>query len=226
MASFYELVVFTSNLNSFADPILDKLDPNMDVSHRLYRHETHYQHGVHIKDLSALNRDLSRVIVLDHDAKHTSLHPQNAIIIPKWTGDTSDTALLDLIPLLESLVRRDVPDVREPIAALKGRPIAEAVAEYTAMESDHHTRARSAAGSLFGRALRTNDTPDTSAATAATAAAAAAADDDDDDDDDADADEGGASDKPDAAARPPRTVWGSLPNSSIFSRSTHAGSRN
>ncbi|KAI0566099.1 NLI interacting factor-like phosphatase [Gracilaria domingensis] len=155
MATFYEVVVFTSNLHSFADPILNKLDPNGYVVHRLYRHDTHYQHGVHIKDVSALNRDLSRVIVIDHDEKHTSLQPENAIIIPKWTGDTSDTTLLDLIPMLESLVRRDVADVREHIDILKGKPLIEGVAEYRALESVNASRSRSAAGSLFGRSAGT-----------------------------------------------------------------------
>lgn len=157
MASFYEIVVFTSSLNMYADPILDKLDPNLYISHRLYRAETHYRNGVHVKDLSRLNRDLSRVIVIDHDEKHVSMQPDNAIIIPKWDGDASDTSLLDLIPVLESVVRRDVNDVRQHIDVLKGKPLAEGVAEYRAL-ADAQMQAESARGtSLFGRAVDGGD---------------------------------------------------------------------
>lgn len=54
-----------------------------------------------MKDLSYLNRDLSKVIVLDTDAEHVSTHPENAIIIPKWKGDPSDKGLIAMIPFLE-----------------------------------------------------------------------------------------------------------------------------
>lgn len=148
MASFYEIVVFTSNMITYADPILDRLDPNQYISQRLYRAETHYKNGVHIKDLSNMNRELSRTLVIDHDERHVSMQPENAIIIPKWTGDTSDTALLDLIPLLEGVVREDFPDVREVASILRDKPIAVGVAEYRAMAAGRAERARSA--SMFG----------------------------------------------------------------------------
>lgn len=148
MATFYEVVVFTSNLISYADPILDRLDPTGSVSYRLYRAETHYKNGVHIKDISHLNRDLRNVVVIDHDEKHVSMQPENAILVPMWTGDPSDTALLDLIPLLEGIVREDIRDVREVTELLRGRGLAEGVAEYRAMAAARADRARSA--SVFG----------------------------------------------------------------------------
>jgi import inner membrane translocase subunit TIM50 len=54
-----------------------------------------------VKDLSYLNRDLSKVIVLDTDAEHIGTHLENAIIIPKWKGDPSDKGLVAMIPFLE-----------------------------------------------------------------------------------------------------------------------------
>lgn len=149
MAQFYEIVVFTSNLNSYADPILDKLDPNVYVAHRLYRAETHYKNGVHIKDLSHLNRALERVVVIDRDEKQVAMHSENAIIIPEWSGDPNDTALLDLIPFLESLVKMDVADVRDEVAVLKGKSVAEGVAEHRALAAGRAEQS-SRQSSLFG----------------------------------------------------------------------------
>ncbi|CDF34102.1 unnamed protein product [Chondrus crispus] len=155
LASFYEIIVFTSALDSYAEPILNKLDPNGYITDKLYRAETDYKRGVHIKNLDVLNRDLSRVVVIDHDAKQVGLHPQNAIIVPEWTGDSSDTALLDLIPFLEAMVNDDVADVREELKLLSDGDIAAAVAEYRAVAA---ARADNAAGAgagtgLFGHAI-------------------------------------------------------------------------
>lgn len=152
LASFYEIVVFTSALNSYADPILDRLDPNGYVAHRLYRAETHYRMGTHVKNLGALNRELERVVVIDHDPKHVAMQPDNAIIIPEWTGDPGDTALLDLIPFLESMVKEDVRDVREELKMLGEGDIAAAVAEYRAVAAARASTAASAPGSFFGHA--------------------------------------------------------------------------
>jgi len=57
--------------------------------------------GTIVKDLSYLNRDLSKVIVLDTKPEHVRLHPENAIILPKWTGDPQDRGLIAMIPFLE-----------------------------------------------------------------------------------------------------------------------------
>lgn len=148
LASFYEIVVFTSNLNGYADPILDRLDPNMYVSHRLYRAETHYRGGVHIKDISRLNRDEARVVMVDYNPRVVQMQPDNAVLIPEWSGDPTDTALLDLIPMLEGLVREDVADVREVLPVMRGKSVAEGVASYQAMANTRAEKARG--GSMFG----------------------------------------------------------------------------
>lgn len=61
-AQFYELVVYTSQLPTYADPILDRLDPHRCIQYRLYRDSTQYVGGVHARDLAKLNRDPSRVL--------------------------------------------------------------------------------------------------------------------------------------------------------------------
>lgn len=55
------------------------------------------------QDLSYLNRDLSKVIILDTHPEHVSAQPENAIIMPKWTGQPGDKGLVAMIPFLECM---------------------------------------------------------------------------------------------------------------------------
>ena len=48
---------------------------------------------------------------------HASLQPENALILPKWTGDPNDKTLVSLIPFLEYLANLDVADVRTVLAS-------------------------------------------------------------------------------------------------------------
>lgn len=48
-----------------------------------------------------MNRDLSKVILLDTNAEHAALQPENAIIIKPWEGKSGDRGLVDMIPFLE-----------------------------------------------------------------------------------------------------------------------------
>jgi import inner membrane translocase subunit TIM50 len=54
-----------------------------------------------VKDLSYLNRDLSKVIMIDTNAEHAALQPENAVIIKPWEGKGGERGLVDLIPFLE-----------------------------------------------------------------------------------------------------------------------------
>ncbi|KAK4531498.1 hypothetical protein CCYA_CCYA08G2355 [Cyanidiococcus yangmingshanensis] len=120
MAQFYEIVVFTSALPGYADPILDRLDPNGYITHRLYRHETKYRDGLHVKDLAKLNRDLRRTIIIDNDPRVFSLQSENGIEVAPWHGtEPDDKELLRLTAFLEWVVRNDVDDVRTVIASVR-----------------------------------------------------------------------------------------------------------
>lgn len=49
-----------------------------------------------------MNRSLNRVIVVDTNKDAVKFHPENAVILDKWTGDINDRTLWDLIPFLQS----------------------------------------------------------------------------------------------------------------------------
>lgn len=65
MSLCYEIVVFTTSLPSYADPLISQIDPKGLISHRLYRDSCLFHDGRYIKDLSRLGRDLKNVLIVD-----------------------------------------------------------------------------------------------------------------------------------------------------------------
>ncbi|KAG8227790.1 hypothetical protein J437_LFUL006424 [Ladona fulva] len=109
----FEVVIYTAELGFTAFPILDALDPNGYIAYRLVRDATRYVDGQHIKDLDCLNRDLDKVIVVDCNPNSVKLHPRNAIVLPKWSGNDDDRTLLDLAFFLRTIATSEIADVRE-----------------------------------------------------------------------------------------------------------------
>ena len=54
MGDLYEVVVFTASLAKYADPVLDRLDPEHTVAHRLFRESCFNHRGNYVK-VSSLN---------------------------------------------------------------------------------------------------------------------------------------------------------------------------
>jgi import inner membrane translocase subunit TIM50 len=85
-----------------ATPILEKLDPyHFFIQYHLFRESCKVHNGQVVKDLSYINRDLSKVIVLDTEPEVLPGHMNNAVIVPKWKGQPGDKGLVSLIPFLE-----------------------------------------------------------------------------------------------------------------------------
>jgi mitochondrial import inner membrane translocase subunit TIM50 len=73
--------------------------------------------------LSYLNRDLSKVIIIDTHPSHTQKQPENAIILKPWKGDVKDNELVSLIPFLEYIHTMAYSDVRKAISSFAGAHI-------------------------------------------------------------------------------------------------------
>jgi TFIIF-interacting CTD phosphatase-like protein len=65
---------------------------------------------VFVKDLSKLGRPLNKTIIVDNVAENFSLQPDNGIFIKSWFEDPSDTALLELAPLLKCKKKNKSPN--------------------------------------------------------------------------------------------------------------------
>ena len=102
MAQLYEVVVFSALSDQEGDAIVKKLDPFGCISYPLFRFATTHRNGVYFKDITRLNRDLSKVIVLGHDKKGFG-SPENMISVNEWNGDPNDHQIEKYIDFLEAL---------------------------------------------------------------------------------------------------------------------------
>lgn len=93
LAPLYEMVFFTTSGKEYADLVIDKLDPCHMVKHRLFRENCTELGGNFVKDLSRMNRDLDRIIIIDNNPISYMLQPGNAIAISSWFEDPKDKEL-------------------------------------------------------------------------------------------------------------------------------------
>ena len=111
-------MIFTAAVKQYADTILDSIDGKKRIAYRLYREHTRLEDFVSIKDLSLINRDLSKTIIVDNIASNFKLQPRNGIAISTWTGEEDDVALSNLIPVLKKMAVEKVNDVRDALERL------------------------------------------------------------------------------------------------------------
>ena len=122
MSNFYEIVIFTASNAHYANPLLDQLDINHNISHRLFREHCISMSGVYIKDLRRIGRDLKDTIILDNNPISYVVNKENGIPIKTWHFDKGDVELVKLIPLFEYLSKVD--DVRNVIKRIvKGNEV-------------------------------------------------------------------------------------------------------
>ena len=117
ISKIYEIIVFTSATQTYADPILNSLDiKNQYFDKRLYRQHTVLINDVYIKDLSKLGRDLSKVVILDNKPQNYELQKENGIYIKSYYGNNqNDKVLCYLIPILNKIANNPQNDVRKEI---------------------------------------------------------------------------------------------------------------
>ena len=119
MSKHYEVAVFTAGLKDYADWIINDLDKQGFISHRLYRDHTRLKNGVYIKDLSRLGRDLQKTIIVDNIEDNFQCQAENGIPIKGWYNDPNDKELEKYAHFLKGLVTRRVKDVRHDIYHFK-----------------------------------------------------------------------------------------------------------
>jgi CTD small phosphatase-like protein 2 len=110
----FELVIFTASKRVYADRVLDFLDPQgVMLTQRLFREHCVFFGGAFLKDLSVLNRDLAKTVIVDNSPQTFSLDVHNGIPIESFVAlpeQSEDTQLLGLLTLLDHLAQ--LGDVR------------------------------------------------------------------------------------------------------------------
>ncbi|KAK8818497.1 hypothetical protein WA577_003800 [Blastocystis sp. JDR] len=110
MSVFYEIVVYTASMKKYADPLLDKMDPNHRISYRLFRDHCVNSEGVFVKDLGLLGRDMQSVVMIDNCRTSYKFQPKNGIECTPFIDNFEDNELMEMTPFLEYLSKK--PDVR------------------------------------------------------------------------------------------------------------------
>jgi import inner membrane translocase subunit TIM50 len=162
----YEVVLFSSGLYMFLEPFTVSIDPRGAISHRLYREATVFVGNKHVKDLSKLNRDLANVIAVDDDPSAVEYQPENLVAVKPFVdkNDLADTALLDLAAMLEDFQMRDIQDLRQELARLRGKGAGDAVAGWKAEREERLRKAdeaqqRGLGGFIRGRGRLAHSAP-------------------------------------------------------------------
>jgi mitochondrial import inner membrane translocase subunit TIM50 len=76
-----------------------------------------------MQDLTYLNRDLSKVIIMDTKVSHVQNQPENAILLKPWEGNVGDKELVSFIPFLEYIPAMAYDDVRKALKSFNGKYI-------------------------------------------------------------------------------------------------------
>jgi len=114
-AAQYEVVVWSIKSVLASSPIILGIDKYKKIfAYQLYKNaaeEAENGDGV-LFNLDRLNRPLTRTIVLTSDPNRVANHLGNALLVPSWSGNTSDNELNVLVPFLSAVVKDKVKDVR------------------------------------------------------------------------------------------------------------------
>uniref|UniRef100_A0A061SIS4 Carboxy-terminal domain RNA polymerase II polypeptide A small phosphatase n=1 Tax=Tetraselmis sp. GSL018 TaxID=582737 RepID=A0A061SIS4_9CHLO len=118
----FEVIVFTASLDKYAAPLLDLIDKDKCIRHRLFRDACCFFEGNYVKDLECLGRRLESTVIVDNSAHSYAFHPENAIPVSSFIDDPTDHELLDILPILYQI--EQVDDVRQHLP-LNSRPLME-----------------------------------------------------------------------------------------------------
>lgn len=114
LSAIAEVIIFTASSPSYADVVLDYLDPHKRFfSHRLYRQHCTLEKGFYTKDLRCVNRRLEDCVLVDNSGFSIMLQPDNGIPILPYYHFNKDRELLSLLDFLRELIKFD--DMREKV---------------------------------------------------------------------------------------------------------------
>eukprot|EP00056_Hartaetosiga_gracilis_P020281 m.18521 g.18521 ORF g.18521 m.18521 type:complete len:325 (+) comp8325_c0_seq1:45-1019(+) len=115
----FEIVLFSEKEVMDSMMLMEKLDRFHVAEFKLYKGHMRFHKGELVKDLSLLNRDLSKVVLVDNKRESFAKHPHNGVCVKSFEGDTSDQSLEGLSIFLTHLMNAQPEDVREIISTFE-----------------------------------------------------------------------------------------------------------
>lgn len=113
LSQIFEIVIFTASHSSYANQVIDMLDPEGDiVAHRLFRESCVLtEGGILVKDLRIIgNRKIENIVIVDNSMYCFGLQLENGVPILPFYDDRKDRELLELEIFLGKII--EVSDVR------------------------------------------------------------------------------------------------------------------
>ena len=110
MNSLYELILFSSNIPDYVDPIVQLIHKRQKYfDHILYRHHiTLDEEGNNVKNLELIGRDLNKVIIVDDISRYFKLQKDNGINIKPFYGNAKkDGMTLQILADIIKKIRKD-----------------------------------------------------------------------------------------------------------------------
>ena len=116
----YEIIVFTSGTQDYADPLEDAIEQDEKYfDARLYRQHTISCGKDIVKDISRIGRPLDKILIVENMPQNYRLQKENGILIKSFYGeDIYDTALVSLGEILMKIAN-EFNDVRKGISKYK-----------------------------------------------------------------------------------------------------------
>eukprot|EP00871_Galdieria_phlegrea_P001938 jgi/Galph1/2745/GphlegSOOS_G1389.1 len=102
-SQWYNLVIYTASMEKYANPLIDALDVHGVIRERYFREHCIQVGNNFIKDISIIEPDLRKIVIVDNSPAAYALHEDNAIPIGTWWDDKEDDELLNLLPFLQAL---------------------------------------------------------------------------------------------------------------------------
>ena len=100
-------------LLQYADWIINQIDPDGYITHRLYRQHTSSVSEYALKDIRKLGRHIEKVIIVDNlEENFKEVAFFNGIKVKTWINEMDDRVLEFLSQFLKQVVVKRVPDVR------------------------------------------------------------------------------------------------------------------
>ena len=108
VSQFYELILFTSATEAYANSIIESIEHDKKYfDYVFFRQHTIIVGNDFVKDLTRIGRPLSSTIIIDNMPQNFRFQKENGISIkPFWGQDSNDKTLYDLMPILLDIAKK------------------------------------------------------------------------------------------------------------------------
>ena len=102
---YYEIIIFTAGNRQYANNVIDRIDVNDYISHRLFKSHVIYEDGVPVKKLDLIGRDLNKLIFVDNLQANAKYNSKNFCPISSWYSDLNDVEISKLETKLINIIK-------------------------------------------------------------------------------------------------------------------------